>query len=149
MLFGSLQACAWGTTHLRNHRIEPAYDPLVTTLISICVYIYIYMRNAPTRTYLLWIHQTWTTFNLPVWTTSLCIPLPFCSELYPSTIHIVWTASLYYLVWTADFYWKEKGFLKGRLLSKQKSWSGKGRALLENSLIDKEESHLVWEEKRS
>ena len=113
------------------------------------VYIYIHMLSAPTRTYLLWIHLTWTTFNHPVWTTSLCIPLHFCSELYPSTIHIVWTASLYHLVWTADFYWKEKGFLKGRLLSKQKSWIGQGRVLFENSLIDKEESHLVREEKRS
>ena len=48
--------------------------------------------------------MSWTTFNHPVWTTSLCIPLPFCSELYPSTIYIVWTASLYHLVWTASLY---------------------------------------------
>ena len=39
------------------------------------------MLSAPTRTYLLWIHLTWTTFNHPVWTTSLCIPWPFCSAL--------------------------------------------------------------------
>ena len=114
-----------------SHRTRlRSFNNYIDINMYIYVYIYIYMRSAPTRTYLLWIHQTWTTFNHPVWTTSLCIPLPFCSELYPSTIHIVWTASLYYLVWTADFYWKEKGFLKGRLLSKQKSWIGQGRVYL-------------------
>jgi len=41
------------------------------------------------------------------------------------------------------------GFLKGRVLSKRKCWIKKERDLFENSLIDKEESHLVREGKRS
>ena len=45
---------------------------------------------------------------------------------------------------------KRRVFLKGRLLSKRKScWIGKERVLFENSLIDKEESHLVREGQRS
>ena len=44
-------------------------------------YTHMLMLSAPSRTYLLWIHLTWTTFNHPVWTTSLCIPWPFCSAL--------------------------------------------------------------------
>ena len=50
---------------------------------------------------------------------------------------------------TEDFIWIENGFLKGRLLSKRKSWIGQGRVFFESSLIDKEESHLAREEKRN